>query len=523
MAEVKNIVANDSVKTSGKIFPDSFYKQIISTGPAILVADVNDLSIALCNEQFEKDTGHSLTNLCAKHVSLLSIIDAGEHDRLKMQIANLVIARGQNAVGVYNLQLANGTYCSFLMYLAPVVNEDAADIKYCQFLFFSEPDKLEFPFISSDSRKLFFEQSFNLGFGTFEWMIDSNKVFWSDSIYRIYEVENKGELIDRAFVHEHTHPDDRERVATALNAAVDKSEDFVIEYRIVTLKQNIKIISGSGRIIRDSDDRPFKLVGSVRDITEKKLIELNLQKNVQELHRSNKELEEFAYVASHDLQEPLRKITTFCDRLSEKYEDQLTGDGLMYMQRIMASAENMRILINNLLEFSRVTRASEAFSNVNLEFVIREVKSDLELVIEETGATIITKGLPVIDASLPQMKQLFFNIINNAIKFRKPDVKPEIVIQASEADHTDKLHHGLSIQKNYFKIEVKDNGIGFDETYAIRIFQIFQRLHGKSEYPGSGIGLAICKKIIEHHRGIIYAESKEGEGATFVFILPEKQ
>jgi light-regulated signal transduction histidine kinase (bacteriophytochrome) len=167
-----------------------------------------------------------------------------------------------------------------------------------------------------------------------------------------------------------------------------------------------------------------------------------------------------------------------------------------------------------------VTRDKQPFEDVNLRFVLHQVLSDLELTIEETGAQIHAGELPVIKGSLTQMKQLFANILNNAIKFRKPGTSPEINISSAILTQEEKDLHDLLASKQYHKITISDNGIGFAGEYAERIFQIFQRLHGKSDYPGSGIGLAICKKIVDHHHGLIFAKGSEGAGAEFVIILP---
>ena len=192
----------------------------------------------------------------------------------------------------------------------------------------------------------------------------------------------------------------------------------------------------------------------------------------------------------------------------------------MYLERIVIAAENMRTLINNLLEFSRVSRDTQPFETVNLSFVLHQVKNDLELLIEETGAVVEVGKLPAIFGSLTQMKQLFANLINNSLKFRKQDKAPLIRIESTELDESSKLTYNLPLTGQYCKITLSDNGIGFDNEYSERIFQIFQRLNGKSEYPGSGIGLAICKKIVEHHKGVIFAEGREGDGAQFTILLP---
>jgi signal transduction histidine kinase len=188
---------------------------------------------------------------------------------------------------------------------------------------------------------------------------------------------------------------------------------------------------------------------------------------------------------------------------------------------MVASAENMRLLINGLLEFSRISQLSVPFEPVSLDSVLQEVMNELELKIEETGTAIRCSGLPVVAAIAPQMKQLFTNLISNAIKFHREGIPPIIRLEMLEIEEGELQRYNLQPQKRYYKIAITDNGIGFENEYASRIFQVFQRLHGKSEYPGSGIGLAICKKILECHHGVIYAENMNGQGARFIFLMPE--
>jgi len=180
-------------------------------------------------------------------------------------------------------------------------------------------------------------------------------------------------------------------------------------------------------------------------------------------------------------------------------------------------------LIDNLLEFSRTSRHSQPFIEVDLGEILKEVESDLELKIEETNAQIKSNSLPVIEAIPTQIRQLFTNLLVNSIKFRQKDVPPEINIHCEILSHDEKEMLSLERDQKYFKIEVKDNGIGFEQEFSSRIFQIFQRLHGKSEFPGSGIGLAICKKIADNHHGKIFAVSENNHGATFTILLPETQ
>jgi signal transduction histidine kinase len=261
----------------------------------------------------------------------------------------------------------------------------------------------------------------------------------------------------------------------------------------------------------------------IHHIGETEYYHLLLLPEVRVENTSNKEVEEFAYIASHDLQEPLRKITTFSDKLTSKYKDVLAGDGALYLSRMAAAANNMRLLIDGLLEFSRVGRIGQHFEPVPLDNILSQVVMDLETSIEEAGMEIVSKSLPEIEAASSLMKQLFTNIISNAVKFRTSAGVPQLEVHHEDVSESELLIYGLDRSRRYTKIVFKDNGIGFEEEYAERIFQVFQRLHGKSEYPGSGIGLAICKKIMDYHKGVILATSRVGEGSSFVVLIPTTQ
>ena len=247
-----------------------------------------------------------------------------------------------------------------------------------------------------------------------------------------------------------------------------------------------------------------------RDIRERKRAEEVLRAAMKHLEESNRELEDFAYVASHDLQEPLRKIQAFGDLLKTKHGDQLQDQGRDYIERMQAAAKRMQVLINDLLSFSRVTTKAQPFVPVNLGEVAREVAHDLEVRAKETGGELIIGELPTIDADPMQMRQLLQNLASNALKFYRPEAAPRVEIRGE-------TNNGRA------QIMVRDNGIGFDEKYADRIFTMFERLHGRGKFEGTGIGLAICRKIAERHGGQITAKSRPGEGSTFVVTLPVRQ
>lgn len=247
-----------------------------------------------------------------------------------------------------------------------------------------------------------------------------------------------------------------------------------------------------------------------------------LRDQIQLLDDSNKELEQFAYVASHDLQEPLRKITAFSDLLNEQYAGNLEGDGSVYLSRITAAAVRMRLLITDLLEYSRAGKIdTEKVKLVKLTKVITEMLEDFEIAIKEKSAKIILQELPKVKGSDTEYRQVLQNLISNSLKFSKPGINPEITISSDTASQElISRFPTLDTTKSYHWIKVSDNGIGFENQHADRIFSIFQRLHGKKEYEGTGIGLSITRKIIEKNGGVIFAESIQGKGATFHIILP---
>lgn len=247
------------------------------------------------------------------------------------------------------------------------------------------------------------------------------------------------------------------------------------------------------------------------EIIERERIEQELKKKTQKLEASNRDLEEFAYIASHDLQEPLRKVLAFSDRLESKYQGLLDETGQDYLNRMQGAVRRMQILIDDLLAFSRVTSQARAFTRVDLSRVAAEVVSDLESRIEKSNGRVVIGPLPVIDADASQIHQLLQNLIGNALKFHTADRTPVVKVSSEKID------------ENFCQINVADNGIGFDMQYLDRIFKPFQRLFSRETYEGTGMGLAICRRIVERHSGTITANASPGKGATFIIRLPIHQ
>ncbi len=258
----------------------------------------------------------------------------------------------------------------------------------------------------------------------------------------------------------------------------------------------------------DSDGQSLSRT-TMTDISDRKKAEEKLTALAGKLEFSNRELEQFAFIASHDLQEPLRKIQAFGDRLETKHRQELDEEGKEYLSRMQNAAKRMQQFIRDLLKYSRVATHPEQLDTVDLREAVMEVISDLELIIQRLGADVEVFELPAFKVEKSQIRQLFQNLIANALKFHGEE-QPHIRIYSQRTDHD-------------CKIFVEDNGIGFDEKYLDRIFAPFQRLHGRSTYEGTGMGLAICRKIVERHGGSITAKSKPGEGSTFIITLPVKQ
>jgi PAS domain S-box-containing protein len=342
---------------------------------------------------------------------------------------------------------------------------------------------------------------------------------------------------------------DRPLVRNAILHAITPVSDGIydVEYALDEAQSGqARILHAQGKAYYNEKGEAYKMSGTVQDVTTQRQLQITLEQQVQErteelessneelaatneelfetnqlLMRSNQNLQQFAYIASHDLQEPLRKIQSFGDMLKKQYEAQL-GEGNDYLERMQSAARRMSILIRDLLTYSRISTQKDTQETVSLAHVVNLVLTNLELVIEETGATVQVEPLPAIRGDSLQLEQLFQNLLSNALKFRRSAIKPLIQVSTKTVAVGDLP---LSVKtarsaETYLRIDVADNGIGFDEKYADRIFHVFQRLHGKSEFAGTGVGLAICEKVVTNHGGAIIASSQPGQGATFSVYLP---
>jgi PAS domain S-box-containing protein len=302
------------------------------------------------------------------------------------------------------------------------------------------------------------------------------------------------------------HPDDRGSVLDALIRHVGGETSYDIDYRIRRKDGKYAYWASHGKLILDSSGKKTSWIGVITDITHRKQAENELRNLNENLVHSNKELEQFAYVVSHDLQEPLRTITSYTQLLAKRYEDRLDQDAQDFIRYIVDGAGRMQRLIQDLLSYARITTGASPFVSVDLSEAFEEAVANLHGAIAESAAVVTKNGLPKITADYRQMVQIIQNLIGNGIKFRKNGEPPHVHVFAKKMEEE-------------WTISVRDNGMGIDPKYFDRIFVIFQRLHGKQEFPGNGIGLALCRKIMDRHGGRIWVESVPGEGSTFCFAI----
>lgn len=348
----------------------------------------------------------------------------------------------------------------------------------------------------------------------YDWNLITNQVTWNEGIRTIFNYTDLQEYNDTKWWNEKIHPDDHSRVIDKINHHIKSQQsNWEQEYRFRCKNGSYKYIYDRGFTIYNNDNKAIRMIGSMQDLTETKsnelvLKELNesLENRASQLATSNAELESFAYVASHDLQEPLRMVSSFLQLIERKYKDKLDQKAHEYIRFAVDGAERMKGLILDLLEYSRVNSRKEQKEIVDLNEVATNLAITYKQVVETSEGTIEIDELPVVLGNKVQLMQLFQNLVSNALKY-KSDRPPVIKITVQQ-------------KEDYYQFAVSDNGIGIEERFFNKIFIIFQRLHNKNEFSGTGIGLAICKKIVEIHAGNIWVESTPGIGSTFYFTLP---
>jgi len=348
---------------------------------------------------------------------------------------------------------------------------------------------------------------------------DTYKFTYSDNKFRLLgcEPQSFDPTIEKLL--EFVHPEDKHIVIEANESALTTMEIPTMNYRIIRTDGKIRHFKTIAKSFTDLRGRK-SMIGTTQDVTEDYNKSIQLKQRNKELELNIKELNEFNHVASHDLQEPLRKIQTFISRINDKEKESMSDFGKEYLSRIEKAANRMRVLINDLLQYSRTNRSEKKFEKVDLNEIINNSIQELSQNIEDKNGVVNFSSLPEINGVNFQMQQLFTNLLSNSLKYSKENIAPIIDIYSEKivAKNESILHDNSS--KKYWKIDFKDNGIGFEQEFSEKIFQLFNRLHGKTEYQGTGVGLAICKKIVENHSGFIFAYSKPNIGTTFTIYLP---
>jgi PAS domain S-box-containing protein len=367
----------------------------------------------------------------------------------------------------------------------------------------AERARAEAQHASSELRLAAAQQIAHLG----SWELDlaSRVVLCSAELHRIHGFESGETRIELERFLDRIHAEDREIVAAAIDQAVRDRKPFTHHHRIVRPDEEVRTIHVHGEVILDNGGEPIRIQGTGQDVTELKRAERELARRTLDLERSNAELERFAYVASHDLQEPLRAVASHVQILEQDYQGRLDAEADESIRCAVEGAQRMHDLINDYLAYSRIRTGSEPLLPTASGKALEIALNNLDRSIREASASVACDEMPRVLADSSQMVQLFQNLVGNAVKFRGDD-PPRIRVSAVR-------------EEGAWRFSVSDNGIGIDPEHSSRIFSMFQRLHTQDRYPGTGIGLAICKKIVDRHGGRIWVESQPGLGATFHFTL----
>lgn len=359
-------------------------------------------------------------------------------------------------------------------------------------------------------------------FGTWQFFYNEKQFVFSRNLVRLFGVDPDSFSQQIKHLLPYVYSEDRELISQVIQKIYEGEEFEPFVSRIIPKDHpQMRYVSTTGKRISNPFTGDYLLV-ITQDITEEFLIKLDLEQNNVVLEANNSELQAFNYAASHDLQEPLRKIETFLSRLRDTNYENLSDNGKQYMDRTLVAANRMRSLIDDLLHFSRTTRSEASFERTDLNLLLQNAKEELAHLVEEKRAEITTEPLPVLEVIPFQIQQMFVNLIGNSLKYSSSNREPRIEITCTKTSSDLEPVIRNEVKTNYYKLVFKDNGIGFENQYSERIFTLFNRLHSREDYRGTGIGLAICKKVIENHNGYIYAQGEPGVGSIFTILLPEQ-
>lgn len=483
--------------------PDiNVYRGVVNLSPQVIIAVDPDDIVLIWNTQAERLLGYSGDSVVGKRMPECVPID-----RLKRERFSLVEAAQEGRKAWFCSDCVTNSGSSFTVRIEVRVLDEQVhgSSGYCYF-FEPEAGTEVLPDVFEADRLAQAHRTAKLGF----WELDAgtSEVFWSSELFRMFGLdpgssqplglEQQAQVFTKASWN---------RIQQAISTSLETGDPYEHELEYETQPGESRWMLARGEACRDAGGKVSGLRGTAIDITQLKQAQLDLEKKHSELKRSNRDLEQFAYAASHDLQEPLRAVAGCAQMLKESQGEKLDQMGDELIQHIVEGAERMKTLIQDLLTYSRVN-SGDSMVAVDTNEVSQEVQSLLSDSISESEASIHQELLPGVRADRSQVRQLFQNLIGNAIKYRSEE-PPKIEIRAVEHD------------ERFWRFSISDNGIGIKSKYLSRVFGIFQRLHTRSEYPGTGIGLALCLKIIKRHEGALWVESSFGEGSTFFFTLPK--
>lgn len=493
-----------------------FNKQVTQTTPGIIyVYDLVSHTRFFANEKMQQMLGYSNEDFRQKDENeLAELIHPEDRERWGRHFNDFhTVQEGEVRFIEYRMKDAKGEY-KWLRNYDSVFKRDSKQVpvQIIGVTFDITAEKKVSNQLKESQEQLLEAQTITK-IASFEWNFTEHYTKNSPQVYEIFEmpVGTKYEEFMQS-----VHPDDRGKLENVWKRALETGL-YECEYRYLAHGKE-KYIWAKGYIdYRDS--KPYKMIGTIQDISDRKKVEDSLLQKTLELERSNSNLRDFASVASHDLKEPLRKITAFTDRVLTSEQEVLSEDGRKSLEKVVAAAQRMRSLIDNILAFSSLEEGPQK-QVCSLQDIFNGVLATLEHQILEKGATVSSDALPEAEIIPFQMQQLFQNLISNALKFAKRDVPPVVsvthrVLPAKEVDLTKAIS-----APQYLELRVADNGIGFGQEARLKIFELFQRLHSKQDYDGTGLGLSICKKIAENHGGYIYADSIPNQGSVFSIVIP---
>ena len=490
------------IDNNGKTSDDAevCYREIFFNNHTVMILiDPTNLKIVDANSAAIDFYGYSREELFKMKISDINML---EEDLVKDEMQKAISEQKNNFL--FKHRLSNGKVRDVQVY-SGLISYNGKKVLYSIIHDITKHKETGLALLESEERfKLIFDQSI---IGSVILSLDYTPLRVNNTFSRILGYSND-ELLSMNF-QEYTHPED-------VNDEVEKKE-LLISGEIDTFEMVKRYIHKNGNTIwgkltvfsvKDQTDTPIHIIKMIEDITTRKNLEIKMENLVEKLEISNKELEQFAYVSSHDLKEPLRMITSFLQLLNRRYTNQLDDDANDFINYAVEGAKRMDKMINDLLEYSRIGNTEKEFKYYQSEKLLETAILNLKSSIENNNASITYDRLPLIYVNDLQIVQLFQNLIGNSIKYRKEE-NPKIHISADNVD-------------DEYIFSVKDNGIGMDKNHLNRIFTIFQRLHSREEYDGTGIGLAISKRILQKHRGKIWVESELGKGTTFYFSIPNR-